>query len=241
MNKLPKASGIYGAQHGRPDVITDPDAKEFKIQRLRLNGDYDEGGAYWGAEQGIYIYRATTSGGDEKFVRAGTIEEAINQMRETWPNAVPADDWRLREFYESYLECALFTSSNPLAEDDPEQPEHLDDTDLDLALEAEEAMRADCRRFMDENRELLDEASEKYGYNMSQAGHDFWLTRNGHGAGFWDRGLEEIGEKLSEAARAYGEDNLYVGDDNLIYCESAAVSNEPGLEEESEAECPFQP
>ena len=23
--------------------------------------------------------------------------------------------------------------------------------------------------------------------NIEQAGHDFWLTRNGHGVGFWDR------------------------------------------------------
>lgn len=50
-----------------------------------------------------------------------------------------------------------------------------------------------------------------------QVGHDFWLTRNGHGAGFWDRGLGVLGELLSEAARSFGECELYVGDDGLIY------------------------
>lgn len=40
---------------------------------------------------------------------------------------------------------------------------------------------------------------------MGRAGHDFWLTRNGHGAGFGDGDWpEEAGEKLSEAARSFG-------------------------------------
>ncbi|WP_174817195.1 hypothetical protein [Nocardia brasiliensis] len=35
-------------------------------------------------------------------------------------------------------------------------------------------------------------------------GHDFLLTRDGHGAGFWDRGLGAVGEYLSQNARVYG-------------------------------------
>lgn len=35
-------------------------------------------------------------------------------------------------------------------------------------------------------------------------GQDFYLTRNGHGAGFWDRGYGEIGRQLTEAAKIYG-------------------------------------
>lgn len=35
-------------------------------------------------------------------------------------------------------------------------------------------------------------------YTEIQAGRDFWFTRNGHGVGFWDRGLGEIGDLLSE-------------------------------------------
>lgn len=42
---------------------------------------------------------------------------------------------------------------------------------------------------------------------VSQFGHDFWLTRNGHGSGFWDR--EEIwgdcADFLSELAKSSGE------------------------------------
>lgn len=35
-------------------------------------------------------------------------------------------------------------------------------------------------------------------------GHDFYLTREGHGAGFWDRGLGELGDYLTKIAKAYG-------------------------------------
>jgi hypothetical protein len=40
-------------------------------------------------------------------------------------------------------------------------------------------------------------------------GHDLWLTRNRHGCGFWDRGLGELGDRLSEAARLLGGVDLY--------------------------------
>ena len=36
------------------------------------------------------------------------------------------------------------------------------------------------------------------------AGHDFALTRNGHGTGFWDRGLGEMGDMLSNECKPYG-------------------------------------
>ena len=44
--------------------------------------------------------------------------------------------------------------------------------------------------------------------NIEQAGHDFWLTRNGHGAGFWDR--EELygvfySEMFTKIATSFGE------------------------------------
>lgn len=46
--------------------------------------------------------------------------------------------------------------------------------------------------------------------NYSQHGHDFSLTRNGHGAGFWDRGYGESGELLSKACKPYGSVDVYV-------------------------------
>ncbi|QAY17429.1 hypothetical protein SEA_IDYN_81 [Gordonia phage IDyn] len=41
-------------------------------------------------------------------------------------------------------------------------------------------------------------------------GHDLLLTRDQHGAGFWDRGLGDLGDYLTAVADGYGEhDELY--------------------------------
>ena len=53
-------------------------------------------------------------------------------------------------------------------------------------------------------------------WSDEQFGHDFWLTRNGHGAGFWDRGEPE-GDALTRAAKTFGTSDCYVGDDGLVY------------------------
>lgn len=44
-------------------------------------------------------------------------------------------------------------------------------------------------------------------YPDEEAGHDFWLTRNGHGCGFWenDYGSPEDCEALTEESRKWGE------------------------------------
>ncbi len=42
------------------------------------------------------------------------------------------------------------------------------------------------------------------------AGYDLWLTRNHHGAGFWDRGTGEHGDALTVAANLLGESHPYV-------------------------------
>jgi hypothetical protein len=69
----------------------------------------------------------------------------------------------------------------------------------------------DCLRFQTEN--------DLTGYPDRNAGHDFWLTRNGHGCGFWenDFGTEEQCAKLTAASKAFGPCELYAGDDGMIY------------------------
>jgi hypothetical protein len=48
------------------------------------------------------------------------------------------------------------------------------------------------------------------GMSASQLGYDLWLTRNGHGAGFWDRGYGDPGKRLTDAANALGECNVWI-------------------------------
>ena len=97
----------------------------------------------------------------------------------------------------------------------------------DFAPETLAQFIADCARFQADNAELL--ARVEYPRNdttdLAHAGHDFWLTRNRHGAGFWDGDLpEDIGEPLTKAAHAFGECDLYTGDDGQLYC-TVAVHN----------------
>ena len=108
------------------------------------------------------------------------------------------------QFTQAYIACALWAET-----DDNGTP--LDRIGFDLAPEALATMEADCARFQAENVALL--AVQSHEQNV----HDFWLTRDRHGAGFWDRGLGEVGDKLTAAAHAYRECSLYVGDDGLIY------------------------
>lgn len=48
--------------------------------------------------------------------------------------------------------------------------------------------------------------------------HDFILTRNHHGCGFWDgKWAKPWNVVLTELAIKFGDLELYLGDDNLIY------------------------
>ena len=92
------------------------------------------------------------------------------------------------------------------------------------------AMRVQMREFlsafMESNLEDLVSTGHvagmgNYTGRLEQIGHDYVLTTGGHGAGFWDRGYGEAGDRLSEVCRAEGQEwSLYIGDDGLLYCDS---------------------
>lgn len=45
--------------------------------------------------------------------------------------------------------------------------------------------------------------------NLQQAGHDFWLTRNQHGAGFWDGDWPDHGHHLTDLCEIFGSLEVY--------------------------------
>jgi hypothetical protein len=127
----------------------------------------------------------------------------------------------LDPFTRAYLECALFTSdpkprSGEWSERDTWGIDRIDVESLTQAI-------AVCAHFQAEQRANLDEVSDTYHVDDARHGHDFWLTRNGHGAGFWDRGYDlthagaskDLGEILTDAAGAYGEADLYCAQDGI--------------------------
>jgi hypothetical protein len=119
-------------------------------------------------------------------------------------------------FLDSYIETALWSSND---ESTPQGGEPIDKNygPQDLALETVEAMREDCEAFQNNNQELINRAVTEDGASFPQVAHDFWLTRNGHGAGFWDGDYPITGNELTKASKVFGEANLYIGDDGMIY------------------------
>lgn len=119
----------------------------------------------------------------------------------------------LDEFFAAYVIAALW-STGESEEDGTEIGPLEDNYDIDdLSDDCRKQMLDDCRSFLDSNREAI-------GDQWAQAGHDFWLTRNGHGSGFWDRADDMYpGDKheLSKAAKVYGSVDLY-SHDGKVWC-----------------------
>ncbi|MBK6587884.1 MAG: hypothetical protein IPG22_06170 [Acidobacteria bacterium] len=59
-------------------------------------------------------------------------------------------------------------------------------------------------------------ARQNRAFSWDSFGIDFWLSRNGHGAGFFDRGLNEVGDKLQAAAGTFGNTYIYENDNSTI-------------------------
>ena len=108
--------------------------------------------------------------------------------------------------YSDYLRCAAWSSTD-------EDGEPLDS--YQFSDEAEKQMRSDLDAFCElvESIPNLETEYAEAGETPVQFAHDFWLTRNHHGAGFWARGLGKIGERLTNLAYSMGGVDLYLNDD----------------------------
>lgn len=112
-----------------------------------------------------------------------------------------------------------------------EPPADENYTTDDLAPEALARIIADCKRFQEENSEFIACDNLKpfphqyHQYSAHEhAGHDFWLTRCGHGAGFWDGDWKEpAATELTDTAHDFGNQDLCVGDDGKLYLSGGRV------------------
>lgn len=103
-----------------------------------------------------------------------------------------------REFVRQYIVTLLWCST-----DCDGEPLDSRFSSSDIPLDVAKRIVRDCRKFWTE-------ASDDVLDDPSGAGHDFALTRNGHGAGFWDGDWEQsAGEKLTELSEQFGEFELY--------------------------------
>lgn len=138
-------------------------------------------------------------------------DEAKAQFRESEP---------FKQFVRGYITCALW-SSNDESDESGGEPMDRNYNDDDLTFSCRKRMEDDCEDFVLANMADLVEYTQRYAptgeYEVWEcAGHDFWLTRNGHGAGYWDRGLHELGDRLTKAAHVYGEANLFINEEDQV-------------------------
>ena len=123
---------------------------------------------------------------------------------------------KMTSFLEQYLVTALWSSI-----DEKENPFDDNYSIDDFSEKALKQADKDCDLFLEKVRELslLDKIYIGL-LDETDIAHDFWLTRQGHGAGFWDGDYpDEIGDKLTEIANDFRELYIYVGDDGKLYFE----------------------
>ena len=126
-----------------------------------------------------------------------------------------------KRFVHAYLVTALWAETD---ESRPDGGDPLDDnyTVDDIAEESQKLANEQCDRFWAiHGKDILTADGVPCGPDFDEvgrAGHDFWLTRNGHGCGFWDGDWpKELGERMTETSKLFGEANCYVGDDGKVY------------------------
>lgn len=121
----------------------------------------------------------------------------ITQSMQTRLNEIDA-----KSFLKGYLDCALWAS--PSSDDGKELDNQY--SLLNLTHDALTKISEECEKWQKENKSLLEMAlQEKPKNGLYSLGVDFFLTRNRHGTGFWDKGYsEELSDNLTKASEKAG-------------------------------------
>jgi len=136
--------------------------------------------------------------------------------REDYARSIELSGADVEAMVEGYLECQLWAGLDYRA--DGEDPVTYDEnySAEDISLEYVQAVRDELTEVVAQHplavrmylKAIANHAAKWGGLDNAargaQFGHDFYLTREGHGAGFWDRGLGELGEYLTDIAKSYG-------------------------------------
>ena len=129
----------------------------------------------------------------------------------------PASDAYRVEVLRGYLTAAAWADGY-----DPDTGAHADADPYALAVDILDAFTAET---LAAASELIADLCDRHGsilagYQPDAVGHDLWLTRQHHGAGYWDGDYrEDHGETLTAYAQALGEATCYVPADGLAWIE----------------------
>lgn len=117
---------------------------------------------------------------------------------------------RVDPFTASYIQAALWASTD---EDGAPLDQNYDGKPGEFSPEAWKRILSDAAVFQRAAQKYLRSRRDE-----ERAGHDFFLTRNGHGAGFWDGDWPEpAATALTKLSKRFGESQIYVGDDGKLH------------------------
>jgi hypothetical protein len=125
---------------------------------------------------------------------------------------------RKSNFVAGFIEAALWSSTyeHPNCEDcrQGQCNPNCDDGEHGLSDNAEAELTEIAEAFFDDHNALFTDdnltSSKSCGVDAF-AGHDFWLTSQGHGCGFWAGDwIEPVATTLTEASKCLGERYFYV-------------------------------
>jgi hypothetical protein len=123
--------------------------------------------------------------------RHGIVSSFHPRENRTMPNKTPI---LLDTFTKAYLHAMAWTEDPHPGSGEYPEPDYQTDFAADVI---QDAIR-DCTAFQTQCPEVQG--------NEEHAGKDFWLTRNGHGAGFWDGDWPEPAATiLDKASKRFGE------------------------------------
>ena len=197
--QLEKVSGKFGAPLGRT-VKHNFECDSAMIHIVPLTQGYDNGGAYWGDGENLYV-----AVGDDfiQFHRARNIQKAQEIFQYLFPD-ITFDINSVGEFLQGYADAALFSSST---DDDTPLDEKFGIGDFEP--DTMKIFEEDCRKFLEKAASLL--SYEQY----EDAGRNFWYSRNGHGTGFFEGDFGDNSMELQKIAEEFGDVYLYAENERV--------------------------
>jgi hypothetical protein len=114
----------------------------------------------------------------------------------------------------SYIETALWSEMDWPSDDESEPTQSLSEAGYSassISVPAQIEIAEDVSAFVRVAWHILSDVKP------SDCGRLLWLTRNGHGTGFWDHDGIAHGSTLTIIARTMGERNLYIGDNGRVH------------------------
>lgn len=149
----------------------------------------------------------------------------------------------INEILKGYIDCALWTEEERLKQEndtysEEDEEDYNDMSEIDKIVSTQSKFNSksfdsftsedidvnskieaykDIKKFIQSSGDkAIEEAISENG--LDSLGMDIWLTRNRHGAGFFDRGYKNQ-DILEKSALDLGEKYLVIGDDGLLYFE----------------------